>query len=185
MGGTMRMKLATAAACAGLVACGGGAEDAGEFNGRVEGSVEGVLRGGAWFCDAPSGALLVVEDERRGSMIVFEGPQDSLKPGAWLLNNEPQPGGFVVHSMLQNYPDPDAARLESVARGGTLTLDTVAGNLASGRFTAQTVTVDAAPRELGNGRIGRIPNRAGTLAGFFRATRRECPATRPAPAKAR
>lgn len=185
MGGTMRMTLSAAAACAGLAACGGGGGEAGEFNGRVEGSIEGVLRGGAWFCDAPSGALLVAEDERRGSMIVFQGPQGSVKPGAWLLNDDPQPGGFVLNALLQNYPDPDAARLESITRGGTLTLDTVAGGFASGRFTAETVTVDAVPRDLGGGRTARIPNRAGKVAGFFRAARRECPATAPKPGKAK
>ncbi len=171
-----------AAALAALAACGGSKEE-GEFNGRVEGSVEGVMRGDAWFCDGPSGALLVVEDARRGAMIAFQAPQGAVREGAWLLGREPQPGGFAVNPMLQFYPDPDAQRLETVVRGGTLTVDRVEGGAASGRFEAETVTVDVAPTDFGDGRYGRIPNKAGKLAGFFRATERPCPTTPPQPKK--
>lgn len=175
MGGTLRMRAAIVA-CLALAACGGSGEAAkSEFNGRVEGAVDGVMRGEAWFCDGPRGAVLVVEDERRASSIAFEGPPGSIRSGAWLLDDAPQAGGFKVVPQLNGYPDPDAPRLEWTVRGGTLTLDSVGNDVAAGRYQAETVTVDVEPKDLGDGRYSRIPNKGGVLAGFFRATRRECP----------
>jgi hypothetical protein len=83
--------------------------------------------------------------------------------------------------MLQLYPDPDAERLEARVRGGTLTIDALQDGTASGRFEADMVTVDAMPTLKPDGRVGRIPNRAGTLVGFFKAVQRDCPAAAPQP----
>lgn len=156
-------------------------EESGDFNGRVSGAVEGPLSGTSWYCERPGGALLTMEDERRKSVIAFVGAAGSLTPGSWLLGREQQPGGFRVDPILSGYPDPDAERLAIHVRGGKLTIDAVRDGLVSGRYEAETVTVDVLPTIHADGRVGRVPNAAGTLVGFFKAVRRECPA--PAPAK--
>jgi len=161
-----------------LAGCG---EETGDFNGRVSGDVEGPLSGTAWYCEGPGGALLTMDDERRGSAISFVGVPGSLTPGAWLLGREPQPGRFKVDAVLHRYPDPDAARLAVHVSEGKLTIDAVRDGLATGRYEAKTVTVDVQPTNHPDGRIGRVPNAAGTLVGFFKAVRRECPAPHPAP----
>ena len=161
-----------------LAGCG---EKGGDFEGRVTGSIEGPMRGTAWWCDGPRGATLVVSDERRKVMIAFNGAPGAVKPGAWLLRAEVQPGTFAVTPMLQLYPDPDAERLEARVRGGTLTIDAVQDGTASGRYEADMVTVDAMPALKPDGRLGRSPNRAGTRGGRFKAVRRECPAAAPQP----
>ena len=158
-----------------LLAAGCG-EKRGDFNGRVGGGVEGPLSGTSWYCEGPAGALLTMEDERRGSVISFVGAPGSLTPGAWLLSREPQPGAFQVDAALTRYPDPDAERLAIHVRGGKLTIDAVRDGLVSGRYEAETVTVDVLPSIHADGRVGRVPNAAGTLVGFFKAARRECPA---------
>ena len=171
---------ARAVAAVALLAAGCGKES-GDFNGRVSGAVEGPLTGTSWYCEGPGGALLTMEDERRGSAISFVGAPGSITPGSWLLVREPQPGGFRVDAVLSGYPDPDAERLAIHVRGGKLTIDGVRDGLVSGRYEAETVTVDVLPTIHPDGRVGRVPNAAGTLVGFFKAVRRECPA--PAPAK--
>ncbi len=172
----MRMRHAALALV--LAGCG---EKGGDFEGRVTGSIEGPMRGTAWYCDSPIGATLLVHDERRKVMIAFTGAPGAVKPGAWLLRQEAQPGGFGVNAMLQLYPDPDAERLEARVRGGTLTIDAVADGLASGRYQADVVTIDVMPTLKPDGRVGRLPSKAGTLVGFFKAEKRECPATPPQP----
>ncbi len=162
-----------AAAALVLAGCG---EEKGDFNGRVSGSIEGVLGGTSWFCEGPGGALLTMEDERRKSAISFIGAPGSITPGAWLLSREPQPGAFRVDAALTGYPDPDAERLAIHVRGGKLTIDAVRDGVASGRYQAETVTTDMMPTVRPDGRVGRVPNKAGTLVGFFKAVRRECPA---------
>lgn len=168
----MRPRVLAAAALV-LAGCG---DESGDFNGRVGGSVEGPLSGSSWYCEGPGGALLTMEDERRGSAISFVGAPGSITPGAWLLGREPQPGGFKVDAVLDGYPDPDASRLAVHVRGGKLTIDAVRDGMASGRYEAETVTVDVMPTIHADGRVGRVPNKAGTLVGFFKAVRRECPA---------
>lgn len=173
----MRVRRAALAACL-LAGCG---ENRGDFEGRVTGSIEGPMRGTAWYCEGPRGSTLLVSDERRKAMIAFNGAPGAVKPGAWLLRAEAQPGTFAVTPMLQLYPDPDAERLEARVRAGTLKIDAVRDGTASGRFEADMVTVDAMPTLKPDGRVGRIPNRAGTLAGRFKAVRIECPAAAPQP----
>jgi hypothetical protein len=162
-------------AAAALLAAGCGKET-GDFNGRVTGAVEGPLNGTSWYCEGPGGALLTMEDERRGSVISFVGAPGAITPGAWLLVREAQPGGFRVDAVLSGYPDPDAERLAIHVRGGKLTIDAVRDGVASGRYEAETVTTDVLPTIHPDGRVGRVPNAAGTLVGFFKAVRRECPA---------
>jgi hypothetical protein len=161
-----------------LAGCG---EKGGEFEGRVTGAIEGPMRGAAWYCEGPQGAVLLVSDERRKAMIAFNGAPGAVKPGAWLLRAEVQPGTFAVTPMLQLYPDPDAERLEAHVRGGTLTIDAVRDGTASGRYQVDVVTIDAMPTLKPDGRMGRIPNAAGTMVGFFKAVQRECPAVAPRP----
>jgi hypothetical protein len=84
----MRVRRAVLAALL-LTACG---EKGGDFEGRVTGSIEGPMRGTAWWCDSPRGATLLVSDERRKVMIAFNGAPGAVKPGAWLLRAEVQPG---------------------------------------------------------------------------------------------
>ncbi len=172
------MRHGALAACLLLAGCG---EKTGDFEGRATGSIEGPMRGTAWYCDAPGGSTLLVHDERRKVMIAFTGAPGGVKPGAWLLRQEALPGGFGMNAMLQRYPDPDAERLEARVRGGTLTIDAVEDGLASGRYQADVVTVDVMPTLKPDGRMGRLPNRAGTLVGFFKAVKRECPASPPQP----
>ncbi|HEX8361097.1 MAG TPA: hypothetical protein VF613_13375 [Longimicrobium sp.] len=161
-----------------LAGCG---EKGGDFEGRVTGSIEGPMRGTAWHCEGPRGSLLVVHDERRKAMIAFTGAPGAIKPGAWLLRQEALPGGFGMNAMMQLYPDPDAERLEARVRGGTLTIDAIDDGLAAGRYQADVVTVDVIPTLKPDGRVGRLPNKAGTLVGFFKAVKRECPASPPQP----
>jgi hypothetical protein len=168
----MRARVLIAAALV-LAGCGG---ESGDFNGRVAGALEGPLSGTSWYCEGPAGVLLTMEDERRGSAISFVGAPGSITPGAWLLGMEPQPGGFKVDAVLDRYPDPDADRLAVHVRGGKLTIDAVRDGLVSGRYEAETVTTDVMPTVHPDGRVGRVPNAAGTLVGFFKAVRRECPA---------
>lgn len=178
MGGEVRMRARILAAAVLVLA--GCAEEKGDFNGRVTGSVEGVLTGTSWYCEGPAGALLTMEDERRKSAISFVGAAGSITPGAWLLGREMQPGGFKVDAVLTSYPDPDASRLAVHVRGGTLTIDAVRDGVASGRYEAQTVTFDVVPTIHADGRVGRVPSKAGTLVGFFKAAQRDCPAAAPA-----
>ena len=159
-----------------LAACG---EPRGDFNGRVEGSIEGPLAGESWYCEDASRAYLVMEDPRRKSTIIFNGARGGVEPGAWLLASEAQPGGFGVSTQLEKYPDPDADRLGVSVMGGTLTIDAVRDGVVSGRYSAETVTVDVAPTLRADGRVGRVPNRAGKLVGFFKAVKKDCPAQLP------
>lgn len=170
------MRAGLVAAALVLAGCAG---ESGDFNGRVSGALEGPLGGTSWYCDGPGGAVLTMEDERRGSLITFSGAPGALTPGSWLLGMEQQPGGFQVDAMLKRYPDPDAERLGVHVRGGKLTIDAVRDGVVSGRYEAETVTTDVLQTIHADGRVGRVPNAAGTLVGFFKAVRRECPATRP------
>ncbi|HEX8671931.1 MAG TPA: hypothetical protein VF710_08590 [Longimicrobium sp.] len=167
---------ARALAAAALVLAGCGKES-GDFNGRVGGTIEGPLAGTSWYCESPGGVQLTMEDERRSSVITFIGAPGSLTPGAWLLGMQPQPGGFRVDAALDAYPDPDAERLAIHVRGGKLTIDAVRDGVVSGRYEAETVTTDVKPTTHPDGRVGRVPNAAGTLVGFFKAVRRECPSS--------
>ncbi len=174
----MRARAAVAASLV-LAACAG--ERTGDFNGRVEGSIEGVLSGESWYCDGPNGAALVMVDRRSGSTITFDADQGGVKPGAWLVRGERQPGAFAASTAFDTTFDPDAGRLAVHVRSGTLTIDAVQDETASGRYRAETVTVDALPTVHKDGRVGRIPNKSGALVGFFKATRRECPPNVPSP----
>ena len=167
----MRARVLAAAALV-LAGCG---KESGDFNGRVGGTIEGPLSGTSWYCESPGGVVLTMEDERRKSVISFAGAPGSIEPGAWLLGMNPQPGGFTVDAVLDQYPDPDADRLAIHVRGGKLTIDAVRDGLVTGRYEAETVTTDVRPTIHPGGRIGRVPNAAGTLVGFFKAARRECP----------
>ena len=161
-----------------LAACG---EAKGDFNGRVEGAFEGVLSGESWYCDGPNGAALVMVDRRSGSTITFDADQGGVKPGAWLVRAERQPGTFAASTAFDTTFDPDAGRLGVHVRSGTLTIDAVQDGTASGRYRAEMVTVDALPTIHKDGRVGRIPNKSGALVGFFKAAKRECPPNVPSP----
>jgi hypothetical protein len=156
-----------------LAACAG--ERTGDFNGRVEGSIEGVLSGESWYCDGPRGAALVMEDRRTGSTVTFDAEPGGVRAGAWLLRAERQPGTFGVATAFDTVFDPDARRLGVHVSSGTLTIDAVQDETASGRYRAEMVTVDALPSFHKDGRVGRIPNKSGALVGFFKAVKRECP----------
>ena len=161
-----------------LAACG---EPEGDFNGRVEGSFEGALSGGSWYCDGPRGAALVMVDRRTGSTITFDADPGGVKPGAWLVRAERQPGTFALATAFDTVFDPDADRLSVHVRSGTLTIDAVREEIASGRYKAETVTVDGLPTIHKDGRVGRIPNKAGSMVGFFKAVKRDCPPNVPSP----
>jgi hypothetical protein len=163
------------------LALAGCAGQEGDFNGRVEGAFEGVLSGESWYCEGPSGAALVMVDRRSGSTITFDADPGGVKPGAWLVRGQRQPGTFAVTTAFDTTFDPDAGRLAVHVRSGTLTIDAVQDGTASGRYRAETVTVDALPTVHKDGRVGRIPNMSGALVGFFKAVKRECPPNVPSP----
>ncbi|HEY0035524.1 MAG TPA: hypothetical protein VGB66_02490, partial [Longimicrobium sp.] len=136
----MRARIVAAAVV--LAGCGG---ERGDFNGRVEGSIEGPLAGESWYCENPGGAYLVMDDSRRNARVVFRGARGAIEPGAWLIGKAPQPGGFGLSAALGAYPDPDAERLDVHVQGGTLTIDANRDGIVSGRYKAETVTVDTLP----------------------------------------